>query len=222
MNLEISMKLPQPLDLEGLRHVWVMAPHPDDESLGCGGTLLRLSGQAKIELTLVTDGSGAGGLPPGSDQIRFEELKQAAKVLGISEIEALNYPDGSFLADERFERFIEKRLLQKVPDCILLPSRDDYHPDHAALGHAIFEILSRYRVRSTLLFYEIWTPLKATHVVDITGVMDQKIEAIRCHQTALDCGDYLEAIMGLNRYRGLYLGHGRFAEAFETWVLETP
>ena len=214
------MELPKPLDLEGLRNILVLAPHPDDETLGCGGTLIRLSQTARIDLLLVTDGAGAGGLPPGSAKIRFEELRRASAILGISEIEALDYPDGAFVADQAFEQVLKKRLLEKSPDAIFLPSAEDYHPDHALVGQALVRLLMKGEIPAPLFFYEVWAPVKATHVVDITEVMDQKTEAIRCHRTALDCGDYLEAIAGLNRYRGLYLGKGRYAEAFERVVPE--
>ena len=74
--------LPQALDLTQARKVLVFAPHPDDETLGCGGTLARLALHCPVKVVLVTDGSGAGGLPPGADTIRQAEFVRALAVLG--------------------------------------------------------------------------------------------------------------------------------------------
>ena len=85
--------LPQALDLTQARKVLVFAPHPDDETLGCGGTLARLALHCPVKVVLVTDGSGAGGLPPGADTIRQAEFVRALAVLGVTDSAQLNQPD---------------------------------------------------------------------------------------------------------------------------------
>ncbi len=69
--------------------------------------------------------------------------------------------------------------------------------------------------------YEVWCPLPATHLVDISAVADTKWAAISQHQTALKCGDYLTASQGLARYRGLLLGKPGTDAAAEAFVAET-
>src|SRR6185369_17120293 len=88
--------LPRPLALEDAKRVLVFAPHPDDESLGCGGTLARLAGHCAIKVVLVTDGSGAGGLPEGSDKLRQAEFGAALDILGVDDFVCLEQPDGAF------------------------------------------------------------------------------------------------------------------------------
>src|SRR6185369_17733543 len=64
---------PQQLDLSPARRVLVVAPHPDDETLGCGGTLARLAPLCEVHLLLVTNGDGGGALPTGTSQTRKKE-----------------------------------------------------------------------------------------------------------------------------------------------------
>lgn len=208
--------LPRPLDLGEARRVLVFAPHPDDETLGCGGTLARLAPNCAIKVILVTDGSGAGQLPPGSDRIRQAEFQRALSVLGVNDIEGLDQPDGFFAPSEPLRRKVLALLSDFRPDWVFLPSPLDYHRDHARLALFLEPLCQHAESVQSLLFYEIWAPVPATHVVDITDQAELKQRALACHITALACGDYARAIEGLNRYRGLYLGRGRLAEAF--WV----
>ena len=209
-------RLPAPLDLNKAGRVLVFAPHPEDESLGCGGTLALLATRSQVKVVLVTDGNGAGGLPEGADRLRQEEFKAALSQLGVEHFELLGYPDGAFESDPIIERRLSKLIATYQPDWVFLPSPLDYHRDHVRISVMLEPLCRRCKTVTHLLFYEIWAPVPATHVVDITEVVGMKRLAIDQHRTALACGDYLRAVEGLNRYRGLYLGHDRLAEAF--WV----
>ncbi len=208
--------LPQALDLTHARKVLVFAPHPDDETLGCGGTLARLALHCPVKVVLVTDGSGAGGLPPGADTIRQAEFVRALAVLGVTDSALLNQPDGSFQGNPELALQIRALLEDYQPDWVFLPSPLDYHRDHVRIAAFLKPLCCQAPSVTQLLFYEIWAPVPATHVVDITEQADRKQAALAEHATAMSCGDYQRAIDGLNRYRGLYLGRDRFAEAF--WV----
>jgi len=208
--------LPQPLDLTSARRVLVFSPHPDDETLGCGGTLARLARLCPVKVVLVTDGSGAGGLPAGAGAVRQAEFVKALAVLGINDSIQLSQPDGSFEGSSALADVVRKLLDDYEPDWVFLPSPLDYHRDHVRIA-AFLEPLCRGATSvKQLLFYEIWAPVPATHVVDITDHACLKQAALAEHATAMACGDYQRAVDGLNRYRGLYLGQNRLAEAF--WV----
>jgi LmbE family N-acetylglucosaminyl deacetylase len=210
-------KLPGPLDLQSVQRVMVFAPHPDDESLGCGGTIALLARHCEVVVVLVTDGSGAGGLPEGAAAIRQQEFRRALSVLGVHHSHCLQAPDGAFVDTVAMRKSIDALLLAHRPQWVFLPSILDYHRDHLRISDLLHRLSAAHRCVERLLFYEIWAPVPATHVVDITDVWLQKLNAIAEHHTAMACGDYLRAIEGLNAYRGLYLGRaGRWAEAF--WV----
>lgn len=210
--------LPKPLALLRDGRVLVFAPHPDDETLGCGGTLARLrQNGCAVKVVVVTDGAGAGTLPAGSVEVRRRETRAALAVLGIEDIVFLEEPDGGFSNHPRFMRDMATLLTDFDPDWIFLPSLLDYHRDHVAIGDALLRCWQRKSSRARAFFYEIWCPLPATHVVDISPVEALKRRAIACYALPLAHCDYLSASMGLAAYRGLYLsGGGRpaLAEAF--------
>lgn len=210
--------LPQPLMLINGGKVLVFAPHPDDETLGCGGTLalLRNNGCA-VKVVFVTDGGGAGSLPEGSVAIRQQEAKTALTALGIQDWLFMDEPDGSFRSHPKFEQQALEIMQQFQPDWLFLPSVLDYHRDHVAIGQTIFNLWQLHKTAKRLFFYEIWSPVPATHVVDISSVIGLKQQAISHYQLPLAHCDYLSASMGLSRYRGLYLPnprHQQYAEAF--------
>jgi N-acetylglucosamine malate deacetylase 1 len=208
--------LPQPLDLTLAKKVMVFAPHPDDETLGCGGTLIQLAQHCAVQVVLVTDGSGAGGLPPGAGETRQAEFVRALQKLGIHDFVLLNQPDGAFTQTAALEAHVRQLMNAFQPDWVFLPSPLDYHRDHVRIAAFLEPICWQVRSVQKVLFFEVWAPVPATHIVDITQQAEQKNSALAEHQTALACGDYQAAVTGLNQYRGLYLGRGRVAEAF--WV----
>ncbi|MGZ4968315.1 MAG: PIG-L deacetylase family protein [Methylobacter sp.] len=210
--------LPKPLTLIDHGKVLVFAPHPDDETLGCGGTLALLrQNHCSVKVVFVTDGGGAGSLPEGSIAIRQQEATAALTSLGIQDWLFLNEPDGSFRNHPEFEQQAFEITKQFQPDWVFLPSVLDYHRDHVAIGHALFNLCHRHKLAKRLFFYEIWSPVPATHVVDISSVINLKRQAINYYQLPLAHCDYLSAVMGLCRYRGLYLPTKeleQYAEAF--------
>jgi len=208
--------LPCELDLTLARKVLVFSPHPDDETLGCGGTLARLAQICPVKVVLVTDGSGAGGLPAGAGAVRQTEFVKALALLGVTDSIQLNQPDGSFEGSAELALKVHALLDDYQPDWVFLPSTLDYHRDHVRIAAFLEPLCRRALSVKQLLFYEVWAPVPATHVVDITDQADTKRAALAEHATAMACGDYQRAVDGLNRYRGLYLGRDRLAEAF--WV----
>lgn len=208
--------LPKPLDLGAARRVLVFAPHPDDEALGCGGTLAQLARRCPVKVVLVTDGAGAGGLPEGAAALRQAEFMQSLGKLGVTDSAQLGQPDGDFQPTAVLHKAVQQLLDDFRPDWIFLPSPLDYHRDHVQIAAFLEPLCRRAAGVTQLLFYEVWAPVPATHVVDITEDAPVKRAALAAHATAMPHGDYERAIDGLNRYRGLYLGKDRLAEAF--WV----
>lgn len=215
--------LPEVLDLNAAERVLAVIPHPDDEAIGTGGTLALLAERAEVHVVLVTDGSGAGGLPAGASEIRKAELKDSLRILGIKNYTCLDEPDGAFENNPVFISSVEAIMQTVQPNWVFLPFVSDSHRDHARIGTALYELFQRKHNGLTVLFYEVWTPLPVTHVVDIGAVIDKKLAALSCHKTALACGNYLHAAKGLAAYRSLYLPNANessYAEAF--WVKNLP
>lgn len=209
--------LPRLLDLSAARRVMVFAPHPDDETIGCGGTLAQLAETAEVHAVLVTDGGGAGGLPAGSDIVRQREFVAALAELGVRSHTLLGELDGAFADSTDFRVRVGKLLADFQPDWVFLPSPLDYHRDHQRISVALESLCRAAPSVRTMLFYEIWSPLPATHVVDVSASFARKRAALLCHATPLAGRDYLAAVTGLNAYRALYLpvtDSAGLAEAF--------
>lgn len=212
---------PHVLDLGQLRRVQVFAPHPDDESIGCGGLLALLAQQrCDVQVVLVSDGSGAGGLPPGASQVRLQEFVSALNELGITDYRLLNFPDGNVQPSDFLKQSLLDCLGSFLPDTVVMPSILDLHRDHRVIAEMLFAISNSFQSIQRLIQYEIWCPLPATHIVDITSVAEQKWNAIRQHKTALACGNYLDASEGLARYRGLLLGRPGMSVLAEAYIVD--
>jgi N-acetylglucosamine malate deacetylase 1 len=201
--------------------VLVLAPHPDDESIGCGGALALHSQRGDhISAVFLTSGEAAMKqfAPEDAWRIREAEAQAAADVLGIAELTFLRAPDSGLQGDmERVIAAVLRIFGRRQPRCIYTPHENEAHPDHKAafaITQAILERAEPYRpeVRG----YEIWTPHTFfQHLEDVTSVMDRKLAAIRCHKSQVEDIRYDDAIAGLNRYRGAIAGCG-YAEAFAT------
>jgi LmbE family N-acetylglucosaminyl deacetylase len=222
--------LPQVLTLPTHAKILLIAPHPDDEVLGCGGTLalLRQHG-CEIKIVVITDG-GAGdplGYSPDVRQTRQQESIAAMRLMGIEDVVFLNAPDGAYQHTPEISDKLADILKTYQANWILFPSVLDYHRDHVAISLTIMELWQQTGCREKLLCYETWATVPATNLVDISPVFELKMQAIQCYALPLQYGDYLNACKGMATYRGLYFMDTqtripKYAEAFleitpQTW-----
>ncbi len=202
-------------------NVLVLAPHPDDECIGCGGALCRHADKGdRIVAVFLT--SGELGLEGVSREqawaIREKEARQAAKVLGLAETYFLRCPDWMLGDNLRVaKKALCPILKQEKPALIYVPHPREEHPDHKAAARLLQSVLRIVRLNAPLVrAYEVWTPLtQFEHVENITDVMPRKLRALRAHRSQLVEYDYVSAIQGLNRFRGELAGKCRYAEVFQ-------
>ncbi|MGM0632258.1 MAG: PIG-L deacetylase family protein [Pseudomonadota bacterium] len=197
---------PGHLDVDALGRALVLIPHPDDEVIGCGGLLARLAERSQPTLVvLVSDGSGAGELPPGTDEVRQREFRDAMAVLYPDcELRLWRLPDGA-LREEELVPLMEDARRSFRADSIVTPWPRDLHPDHAALGRAALRVYRAAPGLRGVLFYEAWTPLDANRLLEVTDTWARKEQALRCHATALAAQNYERSMDGLARHRALLL-----------------
>jgi len=201
---------------EGQR-VLVIAPHPDDEVIGCGGTV-RLHRQLghTVSILYLTDGErGIKNLNPiRTAELRREEAVRSASHLDVPEehLYHLHLRDGD-LINQSGTNYDFRDILQKAdPDIIYLPSFIETHRDHYAANILLKNNLIK---SSTICAYEVWTPLIPNRLVNISNVVEAKKNALMEHASQLKELDYLDAAMSLNRYRAaMYKKSSQFAEAF--------
>jgi N-acetylglucosamine malate deacetylase 1 len=208
-------------------NVLVIAPHPDDETIGCGGTLcLHKQRGDRVAVVFLTSGElGLKQLPREKAwAVREKEARAAAKILGLAKVEFLRQPDW-MLGDHlnAAAHALRPVLLAEQPLLISVPHEDEWHPDHQAALPMLRPALRNWRGTSPeVRAYEIWTPLTAhDHVEDISRVMPRKLKALRAHRSQLAEFNYERAVRGLNAFRGELAAKCRYAEVFQTVAVES-
>jgi LmbE family N-acetylglucosaminyl deacetylase len=228
---------------EGAASVLVMMAHPDDPEFFCGGTLARWVREGR-EVCYILATSGDKGSEDASVSTaeliagREAEQRAAAEVLGVDDVIFLRYRDGELVSDLGLRRQLVRAIRLCRPEVVVTTDPQLYvigdrrvnHPDHRAMGDAVlaavFPAASNPRFFPELWEVERLAPHaprevyianadRPNHEVDITDVMEQKVEAIRQHKSQLtDPAGQLERV----RQRAVREG-GRYAETFRRIVL---
>ncbi|MGB9874109.1 MAG: PIG-L deacetylase family protein [Hydrogenobacter sp.] len=152
--------------------VVVIAPHPDDEVLGCGGTLYKHA-QAGNEVLLyvLTDGSK---FLDGNK--RKEECVRVSKILGISSVEFLDFPDGEL---KNHMPSLKSALEERIKDFqkVYAPHPLDHHPDHIATSLTVISIFEE-KPSFELHLYGVYNTFRYNQLVDVTDVHEIKKKAL--------------------------------------------
>jgi LmbE family N-acetylglucosaminyl deacetylase len=212
----------EPQDLRGER-LLVLAPHPDDEVIGCGGLVaLHLGENRPVHVVVATDGAQAGD---GTQ--REAESRAALSLLGGATVEFLRFPDRDLENAGELAARLAAILREWKPDLIAVPNPLEIHPDHIALSRAFCDLIARDPslfadlAVARVAFYEVGTPLRPNVLVDITGVAAAKYAAIEAHASQAAIRDYMAYTRGLNAWRAMTLPtHVKFAEAY--WTTPLP
>lgn len=141
------------------RSALVVAPHADDETLGCGGTIIRkLAAGARVHVAYMTDNAGLDRDPQLSTRRRQEALLACAK-LGIAEsnVHFLDFPDGGLSACvSRAKERVSELLGSLHPEQVYMPYRHDGHADHEASHRAAFDACRESGARVAIYEYVVW------------------------------------------------------------------
>ncbi len=200
------------------RRVVVLAPHYDDEILGCGGLLARLTAQgAAVTVVFLSDGSGGGDAIDDRAAYavrRKAEAEAVAREMAFSQIRHLGLPDGGLAAAmPELATAIAELLAELVPDHLLVPSPLERTGDHRATFAALHHVLGSLRGERAAAFaelevlaYEVNHPVYAHLLVDVSAELPRLEAAMALYQSQQERHDYLGAALGIRRYRTLTLG----------------
>lgn len=186
------------------RRCLVVAPHPDDETLGCGATIARMRSMGTTVHVVVVSGGGlsprrAGKLHAPLSEIRRNEARQALSILGVdlSCVRLWDFEDGS-LTDHRgdIEEALGDVLRTVAPEQVMVTSASDRHPDHVAVAQATRRTVSRFAPSVPLLEYSIWQRVPALSIVRAgaserpvlvytRGFLQSKLEAIAAYESQM-------------------------------------
>jgi bacillithiol biosynthesis deacetylase BshB1 len=173
--------------------VLVLAPHPDDAEMSCGGTILRLvAAGTKVAIVDLTRGEKA---TRGTPEQRQAECAAATAALGVHQRHNLELPDAGLRDDDAALAAVVGIVRRLRPRILLAPGDRDLHPDHEAAGkiarRAYFHsglanvlptLGAAHRPRH-LLHYPLHDEGRPTLCVDISAVAARKLEAVRCYRS---------------------------------------
>ncbi|MEO8274906.1 MAG: PIG-L deacetylase family protein [Thermoanaerobaculia bacterium] len=197
------------------RRTLVLAPHFDDEVLGCGGLVRKLADRgATVRVLFLTDGSG--GMEDIVDRERYaarrvEEARKAIAVLGCAGLELLGIRDGA-LADHRARAAegVRQALRAFRPELVLVTSPLEVSDDHRAAFVALFDALRlpesagpREALRSDpeIWLYEVNHPGYPDRLVDVSDCRETLEKAMGCYTSQEERHPYLRAGIGLRQFR---------------------
>lgn len=206
--------------------------HPDDVELSCSGVLLveKLRGKKTGVVDLTRGELGTRG----SAAIREQEATAAAKILRLDARENLGMADGFFKNDEAHQRAIITAIRKYQPEIILCNAPEDRHPDHGRSAQLVEDaaFLAGLRKIETFqngILQDAWKPayvfnyiqdryLDPDFVIDISDVMEQKIESIKAYgtqfnssggdepQTYISTPDFLDSVIYRCKMMGKMIG----------------
>ena len=208
--------------------ILVIAPHPDDEVLGCGGTIAKHSENGDEVCLIITTKAYT---PDWSEEFiknREKEIKESNKILGIKKIYFLNYPTVKLdtIPQKDLNNSIAKIVNKVKPDIAYIPFKGDLNKDHRILFEASLVALRPINHKcKKILAYEVLSEtewgqeievFKPNVYVDITDTIDIKLEAMKAYKSELKSFPHprsLEAIKALAIKRGSEIGV-KYAESF--------
>ncbi|MDR1195082.1 MAG: PIG-L family deacetylase [Endomicrobium sp.] len=201
----INYSIPKEEALPG-DNVLVIAPHQDDEAIGCAGTVIKHTRSGKkAEIAFCTFDSAK----------RMQESEQAALALGSKRNHFLQFPIRSLDGNKAFEENMAMLLKKTSPEIIFLPFWFDNHPDHRAVSKSLIKIKNKIDMNIMVYAYAVWSPLNPNCFVDISSVWEDKKAAIECYKTQTVSRNYVKIAQGLNQYWAEIKAPGtQYAETF--------
>ena len=213
------------------KRVMVIAPHPDDETLGVGGTIAKYSAQCAEVFVLIV----SGHLPPLYSREDYNktvfEAKSAFELLDVAQSEFLEIP--ATMIDDQPRHEVNGEISRAVNDFgphIVFCPYPDRHVDHRLVFDSVMVATRPVGVGRNIEIVATYETLSETHwnaphiepnftpnwVVDISNHIEKKLDALRCYKSQIS--DFpgprsIEAVEALAKFRGTQAGFG-YGEGF--------
>ncbi len=194
----------------------VLAPHPDDETFGMGGTILRATGAGiAVDVIVLTDGA-LGGEDDGSlVATREREALAASAILGLRTIEFWREPDRGLEPKTQLVERLVREIRSRRPGTLFFPSITEPHPDHRAAAIIGWEASRRSSFAALPVAYEISSQGPVNLLLDITGPFPDKRRAMDVYASQEADRPYTRRIEAQNIARTWSLpAPVEYAEAF--------
>ncbi len=212
--------------------ILVISPHPDDETLGCGGTILKHKDISdKIYWLIITNIDVKNGWDKDIVEKRQKEIDIVAKMYGFEKTFKLDYPTAKLdtIPMQEIIESISKVIFEIKPEIIYLPNRSDVHTDHQITFKTAYSCTKNFRypfIRKILMYETLseteFTPALPENTfisnvfVDITKYFEKKLEILKIYDSEVmekPLPRSIDIINAFNKYRGSIIGK-KYAEAF--------
>jgi len=185
-------------------NVLVLSPHPDDDVFACGGLIKHLSKNGShIKVVYITDGV-YGNV---KDKIDHD-------LIAKREHEAVIRDKGVTKNKKLWERIFEELKIRKL-DLVVVPSGEDWHPDHSGTYEAFNIAYKKLRGKKPRVWqYQVWGVAKANIFFPIDKYVRYKKEAAAAHKSQNKVVDYTNAVIDSDSFWGKIFGTSNYAEVF--------
>lgn len=177
--------------------ILAIGAHPDDVELGCGATIAKeIANGKKVGIIDLTQGELG---TRGTAQTRADEAEDAKNILGVAVRENLKFADGFFINDKQHQLDIIKIIRKYQPNVVLCNAIDDRHIDHGRGSKLVSDacflsglikietevngVLQKQWRPKHVYHYIQWKHIEPDFVVDVTGFIDKKMEAVLAYKT---------------------------------------
>ena len=202
--------------------ILVIAPHPDDEVLGMGGTIKKLSKKNKIILCVVSEGATAQYKDKKMIKVRRDSCKKTAKILGISQTIFLDYPDMRLnLSHLDINKKLEEIIEKYRPEIVYTAPKNDLNLDHQMVFNSTLVACRPKSGVKQILCYELQghtkVPFAPNVFENIEKEFSYKIKGFKMYKSEIEEFPNPKSIIAIENLailRGIESGFKK-AEAFE-------
>lgn len=193
---------------EGPGTVLVLSPHPDDELIGCGGTLLSLLNDGwKVHVIQMTEGVTCRALRGVNDdlsrKVRWDEAETVSAHFDFKTHYWATGSDGVLSSNPETQAKLRVLLRELQPKVIFAPSAADRHPEHRLAREILGTVADGIPTDCRVFEYPVWGFLpEPSHAVEVTDTYPAVLEALYLYPTAMKAEDYVTRCRVLGSYFG--------------------
>ncbi len=196
--------------------VLVLAPHPDDEVIGCGGSMeLLKKNDSSIQVVYLSN-----GIPDKGEEIKKQILKRKQEAIELNQYKKFNTPVFFDLETRKIEfnytekiNELKKIIFQIKPNLIFVPFVVDRVNDHQFANKLLYNSLKDITFENCFIYsYQVSNFIKLNSYVDITDVFSDKVEMMRFYKSVLEKTNYINLFKGLNLYNSFFVKNRNLKE----------
>lgn len=197
-------------------NVLVLAPHPDDEVIGCGGSMeLLKKNKSLIQVVYLSN-----GIPNKGEEINKQILKRKQEAIQLNQYKNFNTPIFFDLETRKIEfnypekiKELKKLISQIKPNLIFIPFVIDRVNDHQFANKLLYHALKDISTENCFIYsYQVSNFIKLNSYADITNVFSSKVEMMEFYKSVLEKTNYINLFKGLNLYNSFFVKNRNLKE----------